>query len=98
MNHGYLVYSAYIRPENQGQRKFEGHICTEPRRIHHVNMIYIIDKVAFLFCFYSIIDLLVLLVVVLFDDVATKDAEEGDEGRTSVVEFKRREKLIVQSR
>ena len=60
-----------------------GCICTEPRGIHHVTMIYIIETFAFLFCFYSIIDLLVLLVVVLFDDVGTKDAEEVDEGWTS---------------
>ena len=26
MNHGYLVYSAYIRPENLGQRKFAVHM------------------------------------------------------------------------
>ena len=75
-----------------------GRLCTGPRGIYHVTMIYIIDKVAPLFCFYSIIDLLVLLVVVLFDDVGTRDAEEVDEGRASVVEFKRREKLIVHSR
>ena len=25
INHGYAVYSAYIRPENRGQRKFEAY-------------------------------------------------------------------------
>ena len=51
--------------------------------------------VAFFFCFYSIIDLRVLLVVVpfgmvVFDDVGTKDAEEVAEGWTLSIEFKER--------
>ena len=82
----FRVYVYDLRTKARGSLRG---ICTEPRGIYHVTMIYIIEKFAFLFCFYSIIDLLVLLVVVLFDDVDTKDAEEVDKGRTSVVEFKR---------
>ena len=32
MNHGYLVYSAYIRPSNLGRRKLAAHM---PRAVGH---------------------------------------------------------------